>query len=230
MLSRQMHLEKRRFLFLTPPLPSLDLNIVLVVALALSLHVFTANHRWCWMLPDWRGRLRCAAVFSRRTWTQVRKRRRVKRPLIRMPTNDFAHVDTQGERAPPVTAAGETKVRLILWASPASAPRTGSIIAALIVNGFQLRPTGVNMIACCLPFLASLHGSQLRASGSGWAVDAANGPLLLPLYSHYWRIWVVKWDHKWLLCRPRLCDKTLWARTAWIVWEWAERPAGCLLF
>lgn len=37
--------------------------------------------------------------------------------------------------------------------------------------------------------------------------------LLLPLCSHYWGIWVVKWDHNWLLCHYWLCYKTLWART-----------------
>lgn len=37
--------------------------------------------------------------------------------------------------------------------------------------------------------------------------------LPLPLCSHYWGIWVVKWDHNWLLCHHWLCYKTLWART-----------------
>lgn len=45
--------------------------------------------------------------------------------------------------------------------------RTTSIIHALIVNGFQLRLTGVNMIAGCLPSLASFHGSQLYMSSDG---------------------------------------------------------------
>lgn len=53
--------------------------------------------------------------------------------------------------------------------------RTPSIIRALIVNGFQLQLTGVNMIAGCLPSLASFHGSQLCMSSDGWALDAANG-------------------------------------------------------
>lgn len=45
--------------------------------------------------------------------------------------------------------------------------RTTSIIRALIVNGFQLRLTGVNMIAGCLPSLASFQGSQLCMSSDG---------------------------------------------------------------
>lgn len=45
--------------------------------------------------------------------------------------------------------------------------RTTSIIHALIVNGFQLRLTGVNMIAGCLPSLASFQGSQLCMSSDG---------------------------------------------------------------
>ena len=47
--------------------------------------------------------------------------------------------------------------------------------SALIVNGFQLGLTGVNMIACCLPFLASYHGSQLCMSSCRGELDTANG-------------------------------------------------------
>lgn len=48
------------------------------------------------------------------------------------------------------------------------------LLSLLIVNGFQLGFAGVNMIACCLPFLASFHESQLCMSSSGWLLDTAN--------------------------------------------------------
>lgn len=222
MLSRQMHLEKRRagflFLFFNPSPSRPDINILSLLVLVFGPRVARVEHKRSSMLPDRRGNYAEQLCFQDPRGHEVGEGWGVKDPWLGCePTSARVSIRRTRERRQ-WRRAGETKVRLILRAPPpASAPRTGSIISALIVNGFQLRPTGVNMIACCLPFLASLYGSQLRASGGGWAVDAANGPPLLPLYSHYWRIWVVKWDHKWLLCRPRLCDKTLWARTRWIV-------------
>lgn len=49
--------------------------------------------------------------------------------------------------------------------------------SALIVNGFQLGLTEVNMIACCLPFLASYTMEANYAVEENWTLlmDTANG-------------------------------------------------------
>lgn len=79
-----------------------------------------------------------------------------------MQTHVLTRVDTH-RRRPRARKRSEALGAII----PVSASGPALSFSALIVNGFQLRLTGVNMIACCLPFLASLRESQLCMSSGG---------------------------------------------------------------
>lgn len=78
-----------------------------------------------------------------------------------MQTHVLTRVDTQTA----ITCRKSSKAPGAIIPVSVSGPALS--FSALIVNGFQLRLTGVNMIACCLPFLASLRGSQLCMSSGG---------------------------------------------------------------
>lgn len=145
------------------------MNILSLLVLVFGRRVARVEHKRSSTPPDRRGNYAEQLCFQDPRGHEVGGGVGSERPLIRMRTHVCTRVATQDKRAAPVAAGGRNKseAHLVRTPPPASAPRTGSIISPLIVNGFQLRPTGVNMIACCLPFLASLYGSQLRASGGG---------------------------------------------------------------
>lgn len=114
-------------------------------------------------------------------------------------------------RCRPAPPCSKHKRRLRSWTSSASPEPPRSSAHWLLTDFNYDSQELIWSLAVYPPSLPSIEANYACvAMDERWTLLMA---LPLPLCSHYWGIWVVKWDHNWLLCHHWLCYKTLWART-----------------
>lgn len=111
----------------------------------------------------------------------------------------------------PAPPCSTHKRQLRSWTFPASPEPPPSSARWLLTDFNYDSQELIWLLAVYPPLLPSMEANYAWvAMDERWTLLLA---LPLPLCSHYWGIWVVKWDHNWLLCHHWLCYKTLWART-----------------